>query len=185
MKALPAEKFILLGITGSIAAYKTADLISCLKEEGHPVVVVMTEEAKQFITPLTLQTLSGNPVFSDLFVLPTREWNAVHIALASRARMMAVVPATANVIGKLANGICDDLLTCVAIATEAPVLLAPAMNTRMYQHPAVQENLKKLRKFGCHFVDPEEGKLACGTEGIGHVASVEKIVRAIKAILKK
>ncbi|MBI1975896.1 MAG: hypothetical protein HYS56_00120 [Candidatus Omnitrophica bacterium] len=183
MKTLPEGKFILIGVTGGIAAYKTADVISQLKEKAYPVVVVMTEEAKQFITPLTLQTISGNPVFSNLFTLPSREWNAVHIALARQARLVAVIPATANVIGKLANGICDDLLTCVITATEAPVLLAPAMNTQMYQHPAIQGNLKKLRGFGYHFVDPEKGRLACGTEGIGHVASVEKVIRAIKKVL--
>ena len=182
MIPLPDQKFVLIGVTGSIAAYKTGDLISSLKEDGFSTVVMMTEEAKHFITPLTLQTLSGHTVFTDLFLLPTGEWNAVHIALARQAELIAIVPATANVIGKLANGICDDLLTCVVTAAEAPVLLAPAMNTQMYRHPAVQENLKKLRQFGYHIVEPEEGKLACGTEGIGHIAPIEKIARAIKGL---
>lgn len=181
---LPAQ-FILIGVSGSIAAYKVGDFISLLREEGWQTVVVMTQEAKHFITPLTLQTLSGNRVFSDLFVLPPPEWNAIHIALATQAQLVAIVPATANVIGKLANGVFDDLLTCVVCATKAPVLLAPAMNTQMYSHPAVQENVKKLRQFGYRFVDPEEGKLACGTEGIGHIAPVEKIAREIGKLLKK
>ncbi len=181
----PGQKFVLIGVTGSIAAYKTGDLISSLKEDGFSTVVVMTEEAKHFITPLTLQTLSGNTVFTDLFLLPTGEWNAVHITLARQAQLVAIVPATANVIGKLANGICDDLLTCIVAATEAPVLLAPAMNTQMYHHPAVRENVKKLRQFGYVFVDPEEGKLACGTEGIGHIAPIERIAGEIKKRLRR
>ena len=180
MKPFTTEKFILIGVSGSIAAYKVADLISLLREKGHSIVVVMTEEAKQFITPLTLQTVSGNTVFSSLFSLPPKEWNAVHIALARQANLVVIVPATANVIGKLANGICDDLLTCVVMATSAPVLLAPAMNTQMYHHPAVKENVKKLRHFGYTFVEPEVGKLACGTEGIGHIADIEKIAREIE-----
>ena len=182
MKSLPTEKFILIGVTASIAAYKTADLIFLLREQNYSTVAVMTPEARHFITPLTLQTISGNPVFSDLFALPPPDWNAIHIALASQAKVVAVVPATANVIGKLANGIYDDLLTCVISATQAPVLLAPAMNTHMYNHPAVQDNLKKLRRLGYHFVAPQEGKLACGAEGIGHIAAVEKIAGEIKKL---
>lgn len=175
---------MLIGVTGSIAAYKVCDLVTLLKEKGHEVRVVMTKEAEHFITPLTLATLSGNPVFQDMFALPPKEWNAVHITLATQSHLVAVVPATANIIAKLAHGICDDLLTCVLTATEAPILLAPAMNTRMYEHPIIQENLAKLRKLGVRLVEPEEGKLACGTEGVGHIAGVEKIAVQIERLLK-
>ena len=178
------QKTVVLGITGSIAANKACDLVSLLREERYTVHVVMTEEAKQFVTPLTLQTLSGNPVFSDLFAQPPSQWNAIHIALAGEADLIVIAPATAAILGKLANGICDDLLTCVVTATQAPVMLAPAMNTQMYHHPAVQENLKVLRRFGYSIIEPEEGKLACGTEGIGHIASIEKIAGEIKKLIR-
>lgn len=177
------KKMILLGVTGSIAAYKACDLVSLLKEQGHEVRVVMTKEAEHFITPLTLATLSENPVFSEMFALPPKEWNAIHIALAKEADVVAVVPATANIIGKLAHGICDDLLTCVMTATQAPILLAPAMNTQMYEHPVIQENITKLRRLGVTLVEPEEGRLACGTEGVGHIATIEKIAAGIQRLL--
>jgi phosphopantothenoylcysteine decarboxylase/phosphopantothenate--cysteine ligase len=172
---------VVLGVTGSIGAYKAADLVRRLREEGCGVTCVLTKEAVQFITPLTLQALSERKVYADLFSL--EEAAVIHTTLADRADLVLIAPATANIIGKLATGLADDLLTCVALATRAPVLIAPAMNVHMYEHPAVQENLGRLKRLGHQFIGPEHGQLACGYDAIGHIADVERIVqRALRML---
>ena len=168
-------KEIVLGVTGSIGAYKAGDLVRRLREQGCVVTCVMTKEAREFVTPLMLQALSERKTYPELFSL--EDPHILHTELADRASLVLIAPATANVIGKLANGLADDLLSCVVLATKAPVLLAPAMNVQMYHHPAVQENLKRLRRMGYHVVGPTVGGLACGYEAIGHLAEVEDIVR--------
>ena len=172
---------ILVGVTGGIAAYKAADLVSLLAQEGAAVSVVMTEHAQRFVGPLTFQALSRRPVYTDLFAEGAYE--ADHIALADRAEAAVVAPATANVIGKLAAGIADDLLSTVLVALRVPVILAPAMNEAMWNHPAVQANVETLRRRGVRFVGPEEGRLACGTEGLGRMAEPETILAEIVAVL--
>jgi phosphopantothenoylcysteine decarboxylase/phosphopantothenate--cysteine ligase len=159
-------KVIILGVTGGIAAYKAAELVRLLVTAGADVHVIMTRAAQQFVAPLTFQTLSRNPVHSDLFSL-IEEQEIGHISLAERADLFLVAPATANFIGKLASGIADDLLTTTVMATKAPVLIAPAMNTAMYRNPLYRENEEKLRRCGYHFVEPATGMLACGWEGEG------------------
>lgn len=167
---------IVLGVTGSIGAYKAADLVRRLREQGCSVTCVMTKEAREFITPLTLEVLSERPAYTDLFA--GHEPHVVHTQLADQANLVLIAPATANVIGKLAHGIADDLLTCLVLATRAPRLVAPAMNVHMYNHPVVQENIRTLRRLGFRFVGPAVGSLACGYEAIGHLAEVDEIVKA-------
>jgi phosphopantothenoylcysteine decarboxylase/phosphopantothenate--cysteine ligase len=174
---------VILGVTGGIAAYRACDIISILKKRSIDVTVLMTKEAEEFVTPLTFQTLSQNKIYRDLFAMPD-EWNPVHTSLADRADLVLIAPATANVIGKIASGICDDILTCAVFATKAPVLFAPAMNEKMYQHRIVQENIKKLKNIGYHFVGPVKGRLACGHEAIGHIADTDQIVREVNKLLK-
>lgn len=181
MKA--SSKHIVLAVTGSIAAYKAGDLIRRLQEKGFKVSVIMTHGAEQFITPLTLATLSGQPVYREMFAPNDQAWKMGHIELA-KADVFLIAPATANIIGKLACGIADDLLTCTAITTKAPVLIAPAMNEDMYNNKIVQENCRKLKSFGMKFVEPVKGQLACGVFGEGHLADVEDIVKAVAGILK-
>ncbi len=171
-----SKKHALLGVTGSIAAYKAADIIRRLQDKNFDVAVVMTESAQRFITPLTLATLSGNPVYSRMFDLSQNEWDDNHIALAQWADVFVVAPASAHTIAKMALGLADDLLSCTALAVRCPVIVAPAMNENMYTHPAVVRNCAALKERGLVFVDPAEGTLACGTEGKGHLASVEDIV---------
>ncbi|MDP2913788.1 MAG: flavoprotein [Candidatus Omnitrophota bacterium] len=174
--------FVILGITGSIAAYKACDIISLLKKESFDVQVLLTKEAQEFITPLTLQTLSENRVIRDMFE-PPEDRNPLHTSLADRASIVLIAPATANIIGKLANGICDDILSCVVFATKAPVLIAPAMNNRMYNHKVVRCNIDKLKGLGYKFVGPVKGHLACGSVEIGHIARAEEIVKEAKRLL--
>ncbi|MFH1406419.1 MAG: flavoprotein [Candidatus Omnitrophota bacterium] len=177
------KKEIVLGITGSVAAYKACDLIGLLRREGHSVNCILTKEAQEFITPLTLQTLSANPVYTDMFEAPD-EWNPRHISLAKKADILLIAPASANIVGKLAGGICDDLLTCTALAMKAPVLLAPAMNEAMYAHKIVKENIAKLKKIGYEFIGPVQGHLACGGVGMGHIAPLGEIIKEVKKLLK-
>jgi len=177
------KKEIILGVTGSIAAYKAGDITSGLRRMGMNVTVVMTGEASHFITPLTLQSLSCNKVFSDMFEAPL-EWSPVHTSLADKADLVLIAPCSANILGKLANGICDDLLTCTIISTKAKILIAPAMNDNMYKNKFVQENIKRLKESGYEFVGPINGRLACGREGMGHMAKVEDILEAAKRLLK-
>ncbi len=168
-------KEIVIGVTGSIACYKTCDLVSALrKEEGLNLHVVMTKEATHFVTPLTFQTLSGNRVYSDVFEVP-EEWGLLHTSLS----------ATLNLIGKLAHGICDDLLTCILFATKAPVILVPAMNKRMYENVIAQENITRLKKVGMEFVGPIRGELACRQVGMGHIAQMSDVLLAVRRHLTK
>jgi len=173
---------IVLGVTGGIAAYKSAELVRELVRAEAEVHVVMTRNAQAFITPLTFQTLSGNPVITQLFSL-TEESEIGHICLADTAEVLVIAPATANIIGKIAGGIADDMLTTIVMATKAPVLLAPAMNVHMWENVIFQENVEKLRSRGYHFIEPEAGELACGYEGKGRLAEIPEIVEEIRAIL--
>jgi phosphopantothenoylcysteine decarboxylase/phosphopantothenate--cysteine ligase len=175
---------IVLGVTGGIACYKAVELVRLLVKADYRVQVIMTRGAMEFVTPLTFQTLSGNPVATDTFNL-TQESEIGHINLADSADLLVVAPATANLIGKAANGIADDLLTTVLMATQAPVLIAPAMNIHMYENPILQENLRKLRRVGYHLMEPAEGFLACGYEGKGRLPDAEKIAETIESLLKK
>ena len=175
-------KQVVLGVTGCIGAYKAAELVRMLTRAGAAVHVVMTRSACEFITPLTLQTLTANPVATELFELYA-EREIGHIALAQRADVLLIAPATANCIGKIASGIADDLLTSVVMATRSPVVIAPAMNDGMWCNPAVQENITRLRARGCHVVGPGTGELACGTSGPGRLADLEDIVDAVSARL--
>lgn len=178
-------KNIVLGVTGSIAAYKAADLCSRLTKDGYHVDVILTKSGAEFITPLTLQTLSKNRVFTDMFQLDyPRE--VEHISLAKKADLFLIAPASADIIGKIANGIADDLLTTVALAMrDIPMLIAPAMNTRMYDHPAVQENLSRLKKYGYRIIEPKEALLACGDVGRGALADIDTILREAEDCLPK
>jgi phosphopantothenoylcysteine decarboxylase/phosphopantothenate--cysteine ligase len=187
-----AGKTVVLGVTGGIAAYKAAEIVRWLKKEDAAVVVVMTEAAKRFIAPLTLATLSGNPVLDDLwapeqaltFGRPRPRTSPVeHIEVADAADLVIVAPATADFIARLAHGMGDDLLSTVLLATRAPLVLAPAMNVQMWENPIVQENLARLRAHGVHFVEPETGELACGWEGRGRLASLEAIAAAARHAL--
>ncbi len=173
-----ANKNIVLGITGGIAAYKAADIASKLTQAGATVEVVMTESATQFITPLTLRNITGRPVVTDLFTL-TSEHKVEHIALAEATDIVVIAPATANTIAKLTAGIADDMLGCVVLATKAPIIIAPAMNDNMFQNPATQDNLAKLKARGFTIVDPAYGRLASGKTGWGRMAEVEAILGAI------
>ena len=175
-------KEIVLGVTGGIAAYKAAEVVSRLRKMGASVHVIMTENARQFITPLTLETLSGNPVVHDTFERPAT-WEVEHIALAKRAEVFVIAPATANILAKMACGIADDMLSTTVLATKAPVLAAPAMNTGMWTAPATRQNVETLRQRGVRFVGPEAGFLACGDEGSGRMSEPAAIVEAIEAIL--
>jgi len=178
------QRMVVLGVTGGIACYKAVELVRLLVKNGFKVRVIMTRGAMEFVTPLTFQTLSGNPVATETFSL-TQESEIGHINLADSADLFVIAPATANVIGKLASGIADDLLTTVLMATQAPVLLAPAMNIHMYENVIVQENLRKLRRVGYHIMDPAEGYLACGYEGKGRLPDPEKISDEIERLLRK
>jgi len=172
---------IVLGITGSIAAYKAADLASQLVKAGHEVNAVMTKAATEFITPLTLQTLTRRPVLVSLED-EKQSWKPGHIDLADSADLLIVAPASANVLGLFANGLAPDPLTSIylALPRHTPVLLAPAMNGKMWLHPATQRNVNRLREDGCHFIEPAEGDLACGYQGVGRLAAVEEILARIK-----
>jgi phosphopantothenoylcysteine decarboxylase len=171
---------IVLGVTASIAAYKAADIVSKLTKEGCDVHVVMTRGASQFITPLTLQTLSRNPVTTDIFA-EKKGWQPGHIELADNADVLLIAPATADILAKLAHGFADDALTAIALATKASLLVAPAMNGKMWLHPATQENVVILTRRGADFIGPEAGLLACGYEGIGRLWPADDIVaKALK-----
>ena len=171
---------IVLGVTGSIAAYKACELVRLFVKGGDDVRVVMTAAAQRFVTPLTFQTLSRNPVGTDPFA-PPETWRPEHIALAE-ADAVVVAPATANVIAKMAHGLADDLLTATLLATRAPVTVAPAMNDGMWAHPATQANLDALRSRGITVVEPDAGALACGTDGKGRLAAIEKICSTVRSL---
>jgi phosphopantothenoylcysteine decarboxylase/phosphopantothenate--cysteine ligase len=176
------NKTVVLGITGSIAAYKAADIASKLTQAGAKVEVIMTEAATKFIAPLTFRNITGRPVVTDMFELAS-EYDIEHVALAETADVVIIAPATASLIAKAAAGISDDILTCVVLATKAPIILAPAMNVNMFENPITQDNLAKLIARGFIIVDPDYGRLASGKIGLGRLADVNKIMGTIKQVL--
>ncbi len=175
---------IVIGITGGIACYKACEIISHLVRNGANVNVVMTKNATEFITPLTIETLSKNKVVIDMFE-KKEHIEVEHISLARKADLILVVPATANIIGKVANGIADDMLSTTIMATTSKVIFAPAMNNAMYNNEIVQDNIKKLKKYGYEFINPIEGNLACGYKAIGKLAKKETIIEFVNQILEK
>ena len=181
-------KTIVVGVCGSIAAYKAAELVSQLRQRQHNVFVVMTSNAKNFITPLTLQTLSRHPVLQNLSEEEAQEngnWHPGHIELADQADLLLIAPASASAIARLAYGFADDALGAVALATQAPLLIAPAMNGKMWKHPATCENVKRLHSRGATFAGPSSGLLACGYEGVGRLIDVSEIITCAEELLKK
>ena len=178
------DKTVVLGVTGSIAAHKAIDIASQLTQQGCAVHAVMTADALRFITPLPFKTLTRHPVVTDLYD-EEEGWKPTHITLADSARLLLVAPATANVIARLAHGIADDALTCIALALnpEAKLLLAPAMNGKMWQHAATQQNVATLRARGAHVIGPDAGMLSCGYEGVGRLESVDQIVKRALELL--
>lgn len=172
------SKCVVIGVTGGIAVYKALDVISALRKKDIEVHVIMTESASKFVNSLTFQSISQNMVVTDMFAEP-KAWEIQHISLAQKADLMLIAPATANVIGKISNGIADDMLSTTVMATKAKVLIAPAMNTNMYQNPIVQNNISKLKDFGYKFIEPASGRLACGDIGIGKLADVNTIVERV------
>jgi phosphopantothenoylcysteine synthetase/decarboxylase len=184
MDQLLAGKRIVLGVTGSIAAYKAADLTSRLVKLGSDVMPVMTAAAQKFITPLTLQTLARQPVAADLWD-EGNSWRPGHIELAEKADLLLIAPATADVIAQFANGLAPDLLSSLFLMARCPVLIAPAMNGKMWTHPATVANVAALKARDAEFIGPEEGMLACGYEGIGRLWPVEGIVDRVVEILRR
>jgi phosphopantothenoylcysteine synthetase/decarboxylase len=182
---MAADKKIVLGVTGSIAAHRAADLASLLAKQKCDVRVVMTADAQHFITPLPFKTLTRNPVVTNLYD-EEEGWKPTHIRLADEADVLLIAPATANVIAKLAHGIADDALSCIALALnpKAKLLIAPAMNGKMWLHAATQENVETLKKRGAEFIGPDEGMLSCGYEGIGRLWPVEQIVERVLKLLR-
>ncbi|MDE5889087.1 MAG: bifunctional phosphopantothenoylcysteine decarboxylase/phosphopantothenate--cysteine ligase CoaBC [Bacilli bacterium] len=178
------DKNIVIGITGGIAAYKACEIVSYLVHEGANVDVIMTNNACEFITPLTLETLSKHKVITDMFE-KKEHIEVEHISLARKADLFLIVPATANIIGKVVNGIADDMLSTTIMATQAKVVFAPAMNNGMYTNIIVQDNIKKLKKYGYYFIEPDVGNLACGYKAIGKLANKNKIIEYIKTLLKE
>lgn len=172
------DKNIVIGVTGGIAAYKAADVVSRLKKLGANVYVIMTKHAVEFVGPLTFQSISQNYVVTEMFEDP-KTWDVEHIALAKRADLFLIVPATANIVGKIAGGIADDMLTTTVMATEAPVFLALAMNTKMYENPIFKDNVNKLVHYGYHIIEPGSGRLACGDVGAGKLEDPEAIVSEV------
>jgi len=177
-----ANKTVVLGITGSIAAYKAVDIASKLNQAGARVEVIMTESATKFIAPLTIRNITGSPVVTDMFELAS-EFSIEHVALAEAADVVVIAPATACIIAKLAAGISDDMLTCIVLATKALIILAPAMNVNMFENPVTQDNLAKLKARGFIIVDPAYGRLASGKIGLGRLAEIDKIIGTIKQVL--
>ena len=178
------NKEIVVGITGGIAAYKTAELVRAFTRKGANVHVVMTRNAMEFVTPLTFQTLSGNPVVHNMFELFSGS-KIGHIALSDIADQVVIVPATANIIGKIANGIADDFLTTMLMAITVPVLFVPSMNTKMWESTAVQRNIETLKESGFQFMEPGSGDLACGTQGKGRLPAIEEIIEKMEDIFTK
>lgn len=179
---MPVQKNVVIGVTGGIAAYKALDVISNLRKKDINVDVIMTESATNFVSPLSFQSLSQNIVITDMFSEP-KSWEIQHISLAKKADLFAIVPATANIIGKVASGIADDMLSTTIMATNAPVVFAPAMNTNMYKNPIVQDNISKLKGLGYSFIPPASGRLACGDTGEGKLADTNLITEYILMML--
>lgn len=186
MPSLNGKK-IVVGITGSIAAYKSCEIIRLLVKSGAEVIPVMTKNAAEFITPLTIQTLSRNRVYINMFD-PIFNWEIEHVSIAKSADLFLIAPATANVIAKIASGIADDALTTLVLSIPrpagCPVVICPAMNSEMYRNPITQKNISNLKKIGFRFIGPEKGELACGSEDIGRMSDPAKIISEIKKILK-
>ncbi len=178
------KKCVCIGVSGGIAVYKALDVVSALRKKDIDVRVIMTESATKFVTPLPFQSLSQNMVVTDMFAEP-KAYEIQHISLAKRADVFLVAPATANIIGKVANGIADDMLSTTIMATRAKVIFAPAMNTKMYENPIVQENINKLKKLGYEFIEPASGILACGDDGKGKLADVNTIIDSVVNSLEK
>ena len=176
-----SKRKILLGVSGSIAAYKACEVIRDLREEGADVTCLMTPSAQKFITPLTLKALSANPVYTDPFSNEA-DWAVLHTTLADEADLILVCPASANLIARLASGMADDLISSVILASRAKVLIVPAMNDNMYAHAITQENISKLRKI-YHFTDPIKGELVCGRKGLGHIADTRTILEKAYSVL--
>ncbi len=175
-------KTITVGVTGGIAAYKAADIVNILTKKGYDVHVIMTKNSTQFITPLTLQVLSKNKVITEMFEEENDKF-VNHIHFAQEVDAILVAPASADVIGKIANGIADDMLTSTIIASDKPVIFAPAMNEKMYLNPIVQDNIQKLKRFGYHFIEPQEGHLACGYTGKGKLAATADIINEVENLI--
>lgn len=171
-------KKIIYGVTGSIAAFKAATIVSKLKCQGFDITVIMTKSSQNFINPLTFRTLSQNKVITDIFV-EDNEYDPKHVSIADKADIVVIAPATANIIGKLASGIADDALTSIVMASNAPVLIAPAMEERMYTNPITQRNIWVLQEVGYKFLGPEKGRLASGRTGVGRMADTEMIIQSI------
>ncbi len=178
-----ANRVIVVGVTGGIAAYKTVQVVSTVRRLGGDVYVVMTPSATHFVGPLTFQVLSAHPVVSDLWS-PDNPWDEPHVFLGERAHLYLIAPATAHMLAKLALGLSDDVVSATALATRAPVLVAPSMSDLMYEHPATQVHLRTLRERGYQFVGPEVGRLASGKEGIGRMAEPETIVEEMATMLE-
>lgn len=176
------RKSVVVGVTGGVAAYKALDVVSKLKKADLDVHVIMTEHSTKFVNPLSFQSLSQNMVVTDMFAEP-KAWEIQHISLAKKADLMLIVPATVNIIGKVANGIADDMLSTTIMATKAPVVFAPAANTNMFLNPIVQNNIRKLREYGYKFIDPDEGRLACGDTGSGKLADTKLISDTVISML--
>jgi phosphopantothenoylcysteine decarboxylase/phosphopantothenate--cysteine ligase len=172
------NKNIIFGVTGSIAAFKAAEIVSRLKRQGFDITVVMTKSAQNFVSPLTFRTLSQNKVITDIFIEDSM-YDPQHISLTNKADIIVIAPATANIIGKLASGIADDALTSIVMAIDAPLLIAPAMDDRMYLNPITQKNIRTLQDVGYKFIGPEKGRLASGRIGVGRMADVELITQLI------
>jgi phosphopantothenoylcysteine synthetase/decarboxylase len=177
------SKQILLGVSGSIAAYRACDLITELRNAGFSVTVAMTKDAHHFITPLTLQSFSGNEVVEDFFALPGRV-KPVHIELAKRSDLILIAPASADIIAKIAHGLAEDVLSCTVLASDAPLVVAPAMNEKMYANKFTQENIERLKKNGAGIVPPIHGHLVCSDQGMGHLAENPAIVEAVRDALR-
>lgn len=177
------NKTVLLGVSASIAAYTACDLITELRKSGFTVRVVMTRDAHHFITPLTLQSFAGTEVITDFFGVPGRV-KPVHIELAKQSDLILVAPASADIIAKLSHGFADDVLCATVLASTAPLVIVPAMNEKMYQNTFTQENIKKLKSAKASIVDPVRGHLVCSDEGMGHIADIPTIVKAVKAALR-
>ena len=176
------RKTILFCVSGSIAAYRACQLVRDLRAEGANVICLMTQAAQKFVTPLTFRSLSGNPVYADPFS-EHEDWNVIHTTLADQADLILMMPATADLIARLAAGFADDLVTSVTLASRAKVLIVPAMNDHMFRHAATQENIEKLRGFGYHFVPPIEGDLVCGRTAIGHIADGGTVLDEIQKLI--
>ncbi len=176
------KKTVVIGVSGGIACYKAVEVVNQLRKDGYNVKVIMTKAAQQFVTPLTFQTMSHNAVVTEMFD-PVEKWDTKHVSLAKAADLFVIVPATANIIGKIANGIADDMLSTTVMATKSPVLIFPAMNTVMYENSIVQENIQKLKKHGYHLFGTASGELACGDIGTGKLLDWQQIVAEIEKFL--